>query len=136
MNYSDYVVAKEDYKDQEENLKWEFVLRNGLVLTGIVPHGSVEDPQKQARLDAQTLLNGFLGLDVTTLVHEGDPSREQQIVQQEKNLSDQEDRLMMLKQSMQLGEYPDADKMPIEQQVTELEMYQSVQLRKLNELKV
>lgn len=135
----DYAAVVETYWQDGELYRWKIDLANGSNLAGEIkfdPTKGEEELKDLCRLDAEAMLQSFLGLDLTTLVHETDPTRAEQLRLFESDLLNAEARLANLKQGITTGVYLDVEELPIAEQIQQLVSYMSVLIRKINRMRM
>lgn len=136
---ADHAAVRETYWQEGKLYRWRVDLANGSALTGEILFDlskGEEELKDLCRVDAEAMLQSFLGLDSTTLVHEKDLSRQLQISQYEFDVLTAEARLINLKQGITTGVFIEAEELSIEEQIQQLESYKTVLIRKLNRMKL
>lgn len=138
----DHTVVKELYSNDYINnvLHARYTLKNGMILS-VQEHcdTDMEDTKDKLRAAAQVMINGFLGLDSTTLKQPNDPSRLAQIKTFTQELQDMEERIHNLQNSIKTDEfagYTDDEKHDIVEQINHLSCYAMVLRRRINRMKL
>lgn len=134
----DHSVVSEEYviSDDGVSMNWRITLANGLVLTGTkVADGVGEEELKNlCRLDAEASFAAFMGVDSTTLVQ--DSERQALIDKYEESMGDLRLRLDNLKRGIESDDFDEAQVLPLDHQIAQLEGYMVVLRRKINRMKL
>jgi hypothetical protein len=136
---ADHVAVRETYERDGEFYRWKIFLANGNVLTGEIrfdPTQGEEELKALCRVEAEAMLQNFLGLDSTTLVQSLDINRSNQIAQYEADLLTTDARLENLRNGITTGIYLDAEKLSVAEQIQQLVSFRTVLVRKLNRMKL
>ena len=138
----DHTVVKEFYSNDSINnmLHARYTLKNGMVLSvQEYCDTDMEDTKDKLRAATQVMINGFLGLDSTTLKQPNDPSRLAQIMLFTRELQDMEERIHTLQNFTKTQEfvvYPEEEKHDIVDQINHLSCYSLVLRRRINRMKM